>query len=109
MISFTHTPAPWTRDERGILRGSNGRRVGDLDNGEPITIDRHAEVTGDRALQEAAPELLKAMKAASGYLLNAAISLGAGSTKRDAIRIIEDGLRIVNAAIAKATGGEAAR
>jgi len=69
---------------------------------EELTRKRDAE---DR-IYSAAPELLEALKAASGYLLNAAIFLGTGATTRDAIRTIEDGLRVVNAAIAKATGVE---
>jgi hypothetical protein len=49
-----------------------------------------------------APELLAALKAASGYLLNAKIDLEAGAPKATAIKTIEGGLRVVREAIAKA-------
>jgi hypothetical protein len=52
----------------------------------------------------AAPDLLKALEAACGYLLNAKIDLETGCPKTTAIRTIEGGLSVVRAAIAKAKG-----
>lgn len=49
------------------------------------------------------PDLLAALNAAAGYLLNAKIDLETGATKRTAIQTIEGGLKVVRAAIAKAT------
>lgn len=47
-------------------------------------------------------EMLTALKAASGYLLNAAIDLETGATKATAINTINGGLKIIRDAIAKA-------
>lgn len=47
-------------------------------------------------------ELLKALNAATGYLMNAKIDLETGAPKRTAIMTIEGGLRVVRAAITKA-------
>ena len=54
--------------------------------------------------QETVPDLLKALGAAEGYLMNAKIDLETGCTKRVAIQTIEGGLKIVRAAIDKAKG-----
>lgn len=53
-------------------------------------------------LQEAAPSMLTALKAAAGYLLNAKIDLETGAPKKTAIATIEGGLEVVRAAIDKA-------
>ena len=50
-------------------------------------------------------DLLQALKAASGYLLNAKIDLETGAPKRTAIQTIEGGLAFIRAAIAKAESG----
>ncbi len=47
-------------------------------------------------------DLLKALKATNGYLLNALIDLESGGTKRTAIATINRGLALVRAAIAAA-------
>ena len=52
----------------------------------------------------AAPDMLAEMKAAAGYLRNAAIDLKTGATKATAIRTIEGGLKRLEAAIARAEG-----
>jgi hypothetical protein len=74
-----------------------------------MTLENHvalaAEQTSDgRSSLEARDELLTALRAASGYLLNAKIDLETGAPKRTAIDTINGGLRIVGAALAKATG-----
>lgn len=70
--------------------------------------------TGDMALDEqvrdemaraAGPELAKALRAASGYMLNAKIDLEIGRTKQTAIYTLEDGLNMIRAAL-KAAGLE---
>ena len=48
--------------------------------------------------------MLVALKAACGYMRNASIDLSTGCTKATAIRTIEGGLKLVEAAIAKAEG-----
>ena len=47
-------------------------------------------------------ELVAALKAASGYLLNAKIDLETNAPKQTAIQTIEGGLRVVRAALSKA-------
>jgi hypothetical protein len=47
-------------------------------------------------------QLLAALKAAGGYLMNAKIDLETGAPKRTAIRTIEGGLSLVEAALARA-------
>lgn len=47
---------------------------------------------------------LDALPKAKGYLLNAKIDLETGAPKRTAINTITGGIRMVDAAIAKATG-----
>lgn len=66
-----------------------------------------APAIGKQAVEQGAgqmPEVLAALKAAGGYLLNAKIDLETGAPKRTAIMTIEGGLRVVEAAIRKATG-----
>lgn len=65
----------------------------------------HEMADPNARLIAAAPELLSALESASGYLLNAKIDLETGAPKRTAICTIEGGLKVVRAAIAKATGG----
>ena len=52
-------------------------------------------------LTDAGMVLLDALKAASGYLLNAKLDLETGAPKKTAIATIEGGLRVVSAALAK--------
>lgn len=66
--------------------------------------NQNADGRGTARAEEQAPDLLKALRAASGYLQNARIDLETGAPKRTAIRTIEGGLKIVNEAIAKAEG-----
>lgn len=47
-------------------------------------------------------ELLTALRAAQGYLTNAAIDLETGAPKKTALATINGGIEIVRAAIAKA-------
>jgi len=63
----------------------------------------HPEAVAKARLMASAPELLAALKASAGYLRNARIDLETGATKATAVRTIDGGLRIVEAAIAKAT------
>ncbi len=53
-------------------------------------------------VQEMNDDLLTALKAAAGYMRNAKIDLETGCPKRTAVRTIEGGLKLVEAAIAKA-------
>lgn len=51
-------------------------------------------------------ELVTALKAAKGYMLNASIDLSTNTPKKTALATLEGGMKLVDAAIAKATGGE---
>jgi hypothetical protein len=53
-------------------------------------------------------ELLAALKAACGYLMNARIDLMTGAPKKTAMMTIDGGLSVVRAALAKAEGREQA-
>ena len=50
-------------------------------------------------------EMLKALKATVGYLLNAKIDLETGAPKQTAIRTIDGGLKMARSAIVKAEEG----
>ena len=64
-----------------------------------------AQLINDReALTQEHAEMLAALKAASGYMLNAKIDLETARTQAVARKTIDDGLAIVRAAIAKAEG-----
>ena len=54
------------------------------------------------ALIAAAPDLLAALHAAAGYLINAKINLETGAPKRIALATIEGGLKVVREALTKA-------
>lgn len=63
-----------------------------------------ALVNGLEKREARADELLAALQAAAGYMRNASIDLSTGCTKATAIRTIEGGIKLVEAAIAKAEG-----
>lgn len=47
-------------------------------------------------------DLIAALKAATGYLMNARIDLETGAPKRTAIQTIEGGIKLIREALAKA-------
>ena len=57
-----------------------------------------------KSFQEQTVDLLAALNAARGYLLNAKIDLETGAPKKTALNTIEGGLRMIDAAFDKATG-----
>jgi hypothetical protein len=61
---------------------------------------------GYRAGQAHAAGLLEALEAATGYMMNAAIALEAGSNKRSAINTLNSGIERARAAIAAAKGAD---
>jgi hypothetical protein len=72
-------------------------------------MDKHCEklrdlVAGYRAGQAHADGLVEALTAATGYMMNAAISLEAGSNKRSAINTLNSGIERARAAITAAKG-----
>lgn len=70
---------------------------------EPGWLEKTAQDAVDRVrMQAAAPDMLAALNAAAGFLLNAKIDLETGAPKKTAIATIEGGLRVVRAAIEKA-------
>lgn len=71
-----------------------------------MTLEQAIAITKphtDKITAEArAAAMLKALKCAEGYLLNAKIDLETGATKRTALNTIEGGLRMVRDAITAA-------
>ena len=96
MTDKEHTPGPWS------ARKGHDDFIIDGAGGEVWALA--AVVDGnDARLIAAAPDMLKALQSAAGYLTNAAIDLQTGAKKQTALNTIEGGLRLVRAAIAKAT------
>jgi hypothetical protein len=116
----THTPGPWSASDtmdQGCM--SYCHPEGCLENHPsgvfqidgPLWDENYLQAgvaavrnKCDAHLIAAAPEMYEALKAATGYLLNAKIDLETGTTKATAIRTIEGGLAVVRAALAKAEG-----
>lgn len=99
---MSHTPGPW------IGFSDTGKTIAILPAMRDGTI---CEFTfsktpseADASLMIAAPDLLKALRAAAGYLRNAHIDLSTGAPKKTAMATIDGGLRLVETAIAKAEG-----
>jgi hypothetical protein len=90
-------PNPHWHKGSTIFSPEEGRRVADV----CILDSRYQDHA--RLIAEA-PNLLKALEAACGYLINAKIDLQTGATKATAIKTIDGGLKMAHAAIAKATG-----
>lgn len=67
-----------------------------------ISNEKNEEIA---ALAERGRKMLAALKAASGFLMNAKIDLETGAPKRTAIMTLDGGLKIIGAAIDK-FGGE---
>lgn len=104
-----HTPGPWTVEEYGdadspslVIHKDGVTRVCFL--ATPGSHGDQAKIEADAHLIAAAPDMLAALRAASGYLLNAKIDLETGAPKRTALGTIDGGIKVVAAAIAKATG-----
>lgn len=95
-MSAQHTPGPWKEGERGILRGSDGSRVGDLDPCEAITIERGKQIMADRLLQKSAPDLFVA-----GELMMALLAPWEFASPNPPMR---EAIAAMRAAMAKATG-----
>jgi hypothetical protein len=93
-----HTPGPWlaigTTPREEIVRAENGDVIALVPHNMP-----RVEYEANARLLAASPKLLAALKAASGYLLNAKIDLETGCPKATAIRTIEGGLKLVREAI----------
>lgn len=108
MTETKHTPGPWTVEEYGddetptlVIHKDSESRVCFM--ATPGSHGDLAMIEADAHLIAAAPDMLAALKAASGYLLNAAIDLETGAPKKTALATINGGLDLVRAAIAKAT------
>lgn len=78
-----------------------GDPVFELD-GDTVRVRHYTEDPGAAFAAADAHDLLTALKAAKGYLLNAKIDLETGAPKRTALMTIEGGLRMIDAALAKA-------
>lgn len=106
MSESKYTPGPWAVHP-------DDARVDAFVGGNPYPIclllwpsdmRSEAETYANARLIAAAPTMLAALEAASGYLLNAKIDLETGVPKRTAIQTINGGLSIIRAAIAQAKG-----
>ena len=118
MTEAKPTPTPWRASKCGYLMGSDGEgpfgkrevqvaQVGNFFDKEllPFNEDRwQADLELIVRAVNSHDDLVKALNAACGYMRNASIDLSTGCTKATAIRTIEGGLKLVEAAIAKATG-----
>lgn len=103
-------PRLLTNDGAAPVMGPNGRialvdcqtkyKRGEGYKAECAERDANAQLIV-RAVNER-DELLAALKATSGYLINAKIDLETGASKRTAIQTIEGGLDVVRAALDKA-------
>jgi hypothetical protein len=104
-MSTHHSAAPWR-----VVQGDRCLHVVSEDAGFSTgCISFDGLGFGNANIVAAAPDLLAALNAASGYLLNAKIDLETGCPKATAIATIEGGLKVVRAAIARAEGkGQAA-
>lgn len=112
MNEMAHTPTPWrvftTPDGRKLVGIGAQDGGGILDAGFGVWSWMDAEGVANAELVVRAvnshQDLLNALKAATGYLLNAKIDLSTGCTKATAIKTIEGGLKVIEAAVAKAEG-----
>lgn len=120
MTKFIGLPAPVTASGGSV--GYHGYEVccghprdcGDHQEccGQPDYPDAHEVATTSetyapliaRAINAYEP-MLKALRSAEGYLLNAKIDLQTGTKKATTLNTIEGGLKMVREAIAAATGG----
>jgi len=118
-MSARHTSGPWqsrddyTTDGFVTIIGNIDGEI--LHDGPSYTYDvicvcedeygeRLPNVAANVRLIAAAPDTLKALQSALGHLLNAAIDLETGCTKKATIATLNGGIAIARAAIAKATG-----
>lgn len=109
-MSAEPTPGPWRLQMAGAHEADliNGGTFAGINGGRgcPDVLDADDQATweANARLIAAAPDLLAALEAACGYLLNAKIDLETGAPKRTAINTIEGGLTVTRDAIAKARG-----
>ena len=107
------TPGPWQQSHRKRRDGMYATEVYDAKGSTIATVDWYpvslpgGVIATARApnarLIAAAPDMLAALNAAAGYLLNAKIDIETGAPRRTAVRTIEGGLKLVREAVAKAT------
>ena len=97
-----HTPGPWSyvrnpENTRWIIDSSPAHAIACTAGHEP---DNEANA---RLIAEA-PRLLEELSAAVGYMLNAAIGLEAGGSKRTAIDTLNAGRKRAKVVLDRATG-----
>ncbi len=100
----TPTPGPWTWER--LVEDDGLPRVAEFTLKGPDVLCRYwhdSPPSADALTIAAASDLLAALNTAAGYLMNAKIDLETGAPKRTAINTIDGGLKVVRAAIAKAT------
>jgi hypothetical protein len=105
-MSTKRTPGPWQvkgdqihEDALTIIGNVDGEY---LDGAPHCTFDVVAQCV-DEYGAFIPSAYVKALEAATGYLLNAKVDLETGCTKATAIKTIEGGLVMARAALAKAT------
>lgn len=95
---MSHTPGPWIVF---VDRSSDAAIFSILPAGRAGEIAGNIENGDDADLIAATPKLLATLRAACGYLLNAKIDLETGAPKKTALRTIEGGVALVQAALAQ--------
>ena len=101
-MSGQHTSGPWSYTRNP----ENTRWIIDSapNHGIACTAGYECDNEANARLMAAAPDTLKALQSALGHLLNAAIDLETGCTKKATIATLNGGIAIARAAIRKANG-----
>lgn len=109
MTDSKPTPGPWVIDEfyeEGGFYKIRGEGEGICHVHAFVPEGRDPQCDANARLIAAAPDLLKALSAAHGYMLNAAIDLETGAPKKTALATINGGIAIVKAALTRAQKDE---
>ena len=109
MSAAQHTPVPWFKDQYGkVTCAGHASHTPIILDGFALTVSgsEEAQANTDHIIRcvNSHDGLLAALKAARGYLTNAAIDLQTGVPKKTALATVEGGIGLVSAAIAKARG-----
>lgn len=97
-----HTPGPWAATTRqGSWDWVVYQENGPLEICQMFHDGTEFNEIGEAnsKLVAAAPEMLKALKAAEGYMLNAKIDIETGTKKETTLNTLNGGLKIIRAAL----------
>lgn len=104
MGEHTPTPGPWTISTAGWQPWEGAIQILGPEGQIIAFTSAGTNEKADAPLLAAAPDLVKALEAMRGYLLNAKIDLETGCTKATAIKTIEGGIKQALEALAKVSG-----